>query len=215
MAASKKFFANSSTAGRRRRAPGRSGTGPCRGRGWRGTRLRVVEGGRVHVQGDVRADATRARLHELPRSVKRAQCANPTVCAPETAAMSRALRLCLENVAARSLAGTGSLPATWPALETKPSNRPSSTAQCGRVECRNQSQSLISTKWFSTNPLKTFFAKRFSLVLQNPHFHSCFSRNRGSVRSYYRDYLTVNSKYTAFTSKSCQWYTGLTLGRIA
>jgi hypothetical protein len=138
MAASK-FFANSSTAGRRRRAPGRSGTGPCRGRGWRGTRLRVVEGGRVHVQGDVRADATRARLHELPRSVKRAQCANPTVCAPETAAMSRALRLCLENVAARSLAGTGSLPATWPALETKPSNRPSSTAQCGRVECRNQS----------------------------------------------------------------------------
>jgi hypothetical protein len=76
--------------------------------------------------------------------VKRAQCANPTVCA----AMSRALRLCLANVAARSstrMSGPGSLPATSPALETRPSSRPSSTAQCGPDDCHAVATTTEST----------------------------------------------------------------------
>uniref|UniRef100_A0A0A9DBD8 Uncharacterized protein n=1 Tax=Arundo donax TaxID=35708 RepID=A0A0A9DBD8_ARUDO len=48
--------------------------------------------------------------------------------------MSSVLRLCLANMAERSLtrmSGPGSLPATSPDLETSPSSRPSSTAQWG------------------------------------------------------------------------------------
>lgn len=71
---------------------------------------------------------------EYKRSAKRLQCENPRVWAPDNAIISIWLRLCLANMVLSWLRlkfGSGRLPATRDAWETRPSRRPSSTLNEG------------------------------------------------------------------------------------